>query len=111
MELFFQLFILGDIRVSERRARAGFVQQINRLVGQKSIVDITLGQKRAHFRYFVRNVNLVVFFIILLYSAEQSYCFLNGRLVYCNGLETAFKRAVLFDMLSVFGEGCRADNL
>ena len=54
---------------------------------------------------------LVVILVIVLYSFKNGYCFVNCRLVYRNRLETAFQCAVFFDMLAIFRECCRADNL
>ena len=49
--------------------------------------------------------------IALFKSAEDGDGVLNGRLIDLNGLESAFERRVLFDVLAVLLERRRADDL
>ena len=50
----------------------------------------------------------MVLFIIALYALEHFNCVLNGRLVNSYRLETSFKCAVLFNVLSVLLKGSSA---
>lgn len=50
-------------------------------------------------------------FVVVLDPAKHFHCFRDRRLVYDNGLEAAFERGVLFDILAVFGKCGRADEL
>ena len=107
----FQLFIFGYIRASKACACAGFVKQVYCLIRQESVVDVSFRKHRAHACYLRRNPDLVVILVIFLDTLQQLYGVLDVGLVDCHRLEAALKRAVLFDILAVLVERCRADNL
>ena len=59
----------------------------------------------------IGNLNSVIILIVVLYSLKNLIGLLYGWLIYFNRLETALKRSILLDMLSVLGKSSRADNL
>ena len=110
-QLGFQLFVLGYRRASKTCAGAGFVQQVDSLVRQESVVDIALRKHRAHTRYLRGNLHLVVLLVVFLDALKQLHGVLDGRLVDRYRLEAALQRAVLLDVLAVLVERGRAYNL
>ena len=88
-----------------------FVKQVDRFVWQITVRDISFG-KAYHFRQKrIRDLYAVVRFVILLDAFEYGDTVFDRRLVYGDGLETAFERRVRFDIFSVFAERGSADEL
>ena len=109
--LFFERFELADGLVFEVHVGACLVDQINCLIGQEPVGDIPLGENDRLACNLRRNGHAVEFFIVMRNAAQDFNCLFDRRLVDRYGLEAPFERGVLFDVLAVFIEGCRADDL
>ena len=95
-----------DLRADHR---AGFIDQIDGLVGQETVGDITRGQRRGGDERVVVDAHAVVNFITLLESAQDGDGVLHRRLIDLYRLEAALERGVLFDVLAVLVKRGRAD--
>ena len=88
---------------------ARLVHEVNRLVGQKPVRNVAVRKRRRGNQRTVVNLHSVIHFVTLFESAEDGYRVLDRRFVHHNGLETAFQRGVLFDILAVLVQRGRAD--
>ena len=112
LELCFE--ILDLVRIGQgAQAHLGsrFVNQVDCLVGQIAVGDITRTEFYRSFDRFVGNLNLVVSFVTVAQTFEDGDRVLFARLSDLDGLEAAFEGGVLLDILAVLFEGRRADNL
>ena len=94
-------------------SRPRLVDQIDRLVGQKSIRDIAIGQFHGFHHRVIRNFHAVVLFIAITQALNDLDRFFHGRRIHVYGLEPTFEGAVFLDMFAVFihGGGPDAVNL
>ena len=111
----FQLVLkLRDLRKLRRvqiEARAGLIDQIDSLVGQKAVGDIALTHLGGAAAHLVRHGNTVEGFVIGT-DALENFCGLgNRRFPDVHRLKTAFQSGILFDVFAVFLERGRADDL
>ena len=87
----------------------GFVNQINRFVGQEAVGDVAVAQFCGGNDSRVGNIDTVVDFITLLQTAQNSdgvfYTWLTNQYF----LEAAFECRVFFDVLTVFVQGGSTD--
>ena len=88
---------------------AGFVDQIDGLVGQEPVSDIPMGQGRGGDDGGVRDLYAVEHLIALLQATEDSNGVLHRGLIHLHRLEPALQRGVLFDILPVLVQCRRAD--
>ena len=103
--------ILGDFGMAQVAAGAGFVQQVDGLVGQEPVGDIPLGQLHHGGHQRVRHADAVVLFVVDFDALQHLDGVVEGRLLHLDGLETAFQRGILLDILAVFRKGGGADDL
>ena len=85
--------------------------QIDRLVRQETVSNISLGENNGLADDIVVHNDAVVVFIVFLDARDHLDGLRDRRLAYLDGLETSFKRGILLDILSVLVKGRRADNL
>ena len=86
-----------------------FVDQVNRLVRQKAVGNVTVRKLRRRDNRRVGNLDTVVQLITLLQPAQNGDGRLNCRLIDLNLLEAALQRGVFFNVLAVFIERRRPD--
>jgi len=88
-------------------AAGGLVHQVDRLVRQEAVLDITVGKLRGRNQRAVGDVHPVVQLVFFLEPAQDADRVLHARLVDINGLETPLQRGILLDIFLVFVErGC-----
>ena len=92
-------------------ARAGFVDQVDGLVGQLTVGDVAMRERRRRDDGRVGDLDLVVHFVALLQAAQDRDGVFHRRLVDEHFLEAALERGVLLDVLAVFVERGRADAM
>ena len=92
-------------------AGGSFVDQVNGLIRQVAVGDVAVGKLYGSFNRFVRDADLMVRFVTVAQALEDGDGFFLARFAHLHGLETAFQRRVLFDVLAVFVNRRRADAL
>ena len=96
---------------ADARARAGFVHDVDGLVGQKAAGEVAVGKLDGGLDGLVGDLGLVVRLVFGAQALEDQDGFLDGRGLDHDRLEAAFERGVLLDVLAVFVERGRADAL
>ncbi len=95
-----------DLHLEPRR---GFVDQVDRLVGQEAVGDVAVGQGRGGHDRGIRDAHAVMELVLLLEAAQDRNGVLNGRFGHVDGLEPPRQGSVLLDVLLVFIERGGAD--
>ena len=102
---------IADALVSEVRASACLIEQVDSLIGQEAVIYIALGEHNRSVDERVAYGDLVEIFVIVLDADEHLIGLLYRRLLDFYRLKAALKGGVLLDIFSVFGEGRCADYL
>ena len=89
----------------------GFVDEIDRLIGQESIGDVAVGQDRRGDQGGILDAHAVMHFIPLSQSAQDRDRVLDRWLIDEHRLKAPFQRGILFDVLAIFIERGRADAM
>ena len=89
--------------------RACFVDDVDGLVRQEAIADVSVRQNRGGHDRRVLDANSVVNLVLLFQAAEYSDRVVHRRLAHQHRLETPRESRVLFHVLAVFRERRRAD--
>ena len=110
-ELQICFFIIRKLFVAQRGAGACFVQQVDGLIRQVTVADISLGKHDDALRNLVGNTHVMVFFVVIFDAADDIRCVVDGRLCHGDGLEAALQCGVFFNVLAVLGERRCADDL
>ena len=105
------LIVLCQRFIAQVCTGASFVQKVDCLVRQETVVDITFRIKYGAAGNLIGNGDTMELLVVFLDSFEHINGLLNSRLVYLNRLEAAFQRCVFFDMLAVFIKGGCTDDL
>ena len=92
-------------------ARGGLVDQVDGLVGQEAVGDVAMAQLGRGDDRRVGDVDAVVQFVALLQAAQDGDGRFDAGFVDQHLLEAAFQRGVLLDVLAVFVERGRADQM
>ena len=92
-------------------AAGGFVNQINRFIGQEAVGNVAVAQLCGGNNGGVGNVDAVMDFIAFLQTAQDGNGVFHARFTDQYFLETAFECRVFFDVLAVFVQGGRADAM
>src|SRR6185312_16132109 len=87
----------------------GFVNQVNRFVGQEPVLNIAVRQDGRGNECGVLDAHAVMDFVAFAETAQDRDGVLDRGLVYQDGLKTALKSGVLFNIFSIFVEGGSAD--
>ena len=66
------------------------VDQIDRLIGQEPIGDVTVGELDGFTDRFLGDFHAVMLFISVPQALNDADCFVNARRLYVNGLKAAF---------------------
>ena len=86
------------------------VHHIDRLVRQKALGDVTLRQPGSGDQRIIRDPHTVMKFVFFLQPAQHEDRVLDRWLINKDRLEPAGQRRVLFHILTVFIQRCRADT-
>ena len=108
------LFDLGaalNVLVVEIHVRARLVDEVDGLVGEETVGDVALGERHGHAAHLVGDLHAVEVLVILADALEDLHAVAERGLGDGHGLEAALKRGVLFNVLAVFVERRRADDL
>ena len=89
----------------------GLIDEVDCLVRQKSIGDVARRQNRRGHQRGILDADAVVNFVALLEPAQNRDSVLDARLIDHHGLEAAFERRILLDVLAIFVERGRADAM
>ena len=89
----------------------GLVHQVDGLIRQETVGDITVGQRSGGNQRAVGDLYAMEDFIALLQAAQDGNRILYRRLSDQHRLEAPFQRRVLFDVLAVFVQRGRADQV
>ena len=89
----------------------GLVDQINGFIGQETVRNIPVGQRRGRDKRVVLNLDAVEDLVALFESAQNGYRVLDRRLGHLHRLEPALERGVLLDILTVLVERGGADTV
>ena len=85
-------------------ARAGLIDQIDRLVGQLPVGDVAVRQRRCGDDRRIGDLDAVMHLIALLQAAQDRDRVLDAGLIDQHGLEATLERRVLLDVLAVLIE-------
>ena len=91
--------------------RRGFVDEVDRLVGQEPIGDVAVRQHRRRDQRRVLELHAVVDLVALAQAAQDADRVFDRRLADHHRLEPALERGVLLDVLPVLVERRRADGV
>src|SRR6185312_5799463 len=96
--------------LADRHARAGGIEQADRLVRQLAGGNVAVRQLHRGFQRLVEDLHLVVLLHHAGHAAHHQDRLLFARLVDLHGLEATGQRRILLDVLLVFGPGGGADR-
>ena len=102
---------MHGLRASQPDPGGGLVHQVNGLVRQKAVADITLGQLYRSLQRFVGDLHLVMTLIILPDSLQDRHSLFLAGLLHHDGLEAALQSRVLLNMLPVLLHRRRSNHL
>jgi hypothetical protein len=95
----------------QAQARAGLVDQVDRLVGQEPVADVAVGEVRRRDDRAVGDLHLVVRLVAVAQALEDVDRVGQARLGDLDRLEAALERGVLLEVLAVLVERRGADGL
>ena len=101
----------GGFLVGYAKRGGCFVQQVDGLIRQEPVGDVALGEDDALAGDFRGNLHPVEFGVGFGNALHNLACLCDGWFRHGDGLETALQSGVLFNILTVLGEGRRADDL
>ena len=111
-QLFFQLaHFFGQHHVADAHARARFVNHVNGLVGQETILNVALGQRYRRLQRFVGEMHVMVRLVAVAQAFHDANGLFRGRFGNRKRLETARQGAVLLEVLAEFFKRGGANNL
>ena len=103
--------ILGDDRVSQIAAGAGFVQQVDGLVRQVAVGDIAFAQGDGGAQHLGGHLHMVMLLVVVLDAVHHGQGVSHAGFLHPHRLEAALQCLILLDVLAVLGEGRSADDL
>ena len=110
-QIFTEFFVLVQLCIFQRRAGAGFVQQVDGFVRQEAVVDVALCQQDGFSRNRIADLHAMEVLVVFLDTKHNVDGVGDGRLIHSNRLEAAFQRSVFFNMLAVFVKSSCTDDL
>ena len=105
------LHLVRGGQIFHAHARRGLVHKVDRLVREKPVADIPRGELHRGGERLVRDLQSVVRFVPVAQAAQDLKALVLRRLGDCDRLEAPLKGGVLFNVLAVFRERRRADDL
>ena len=98
-------------QTADTQARTGLIDQIDGLIGQMTVLNVTRRQLRCGLQRAIGDRHMMVILVAFTQTLQDLDGFGDGRLMHLNRLETAFQRRILFDVLAVLVGGGGADGL
>ena len=89
----------------------GLIHQVNGLIRQKPVGNISVGQNRRAYQGAVRNLYSMEHLVTLLQTTENGNRILHGWLIHHNRLETPFQSRVLLNVFPVLIQRSGADTV
>ena len=103
--------LVGQGHVADAHAGARLVEHVDRLVGQEAILDIARRHRDGGLQRLVGIAHVMMRLVAVAQPLHDAQGLLLVGLADRDGLETALKSAVLFQVLAVFVYGGGADDL
>ena len=94
----------------DTQSRRGFVDEVDRLVGELPPADVAVGQHRGRDEGSILDAHPMVDLVPLLQAPQDRDRVLDGRLAHVDLLEPTLERRILLDMLAVLVERGRTDE-
>ena len=101
--------LVAVARFLQLRARARFVDQVDRLVGQEAVGDVAARLIDGRLDRLGRVLDAMELLVAILDALEDLDRLLLGRRIDLDRLEAALERTILLDVLPVLGRRRRAD--
>ncbi len=101
----------GIESISMRSFDADFVDEIDRLVGEESIGDVSVRQHGGRDQRSILDAHAMMHLVTLAKPTQDADRVLDGRLADHDGLEPPLERRILLDVLAVLVERRRADGV
>ncbi len=106
-----KLVELGRHRVDlHPKARGRLVDEVNRLVGEKTVGNVAMRERGGGDQRGVLNPHPVVDFVFFLEAAQNRDRLIDRRLLHHHRLKPSLERGVFFDIFPVFVERGRPDG-
>ena len=112
------LDLLLELAVARRRghrpdadARAGLVDQVDRLVGEVAVLDVAVGEHRRGAERVVGDLDAVVRLVAVAQAAQDLHGLVDRRLLDAHLLEPPLEGRIALEVLAVLVERRRADRL
>ena len=96
---------------ADARARTGLVQNVNRLVRQKSVRDVTVGKFHGRLDRRIGELGVMMLLVFVAKPFQNLNRVLDRRRFDFHGLKTAFERGVFLDVFAILVQRRRADAL
>ena len=103
--------LLRQSGLAQFHASPSFVDEVDCLIGQKAVGNITVGMRNREIDRILRVTYSMKFLVAVLDAAQDLLGILFVRRRHFDGLEAALQRAILFDRFAVFSGRGRADAL
>ena len=91
--------------------RGRLVDQVNGLIGQEAVADVTLRKSRGSQYRRIGDANAVVNFVTFLESAQDADRILHRWFFHHHRLEAAFESWILLNMFMILVQRGRADQV
>src|SRR5690606_20713432 len=104
-------FAYRFLLISKLGSCTGLIENIDGLIGQKTIGDVAARLCNRRFESFVEIADLVKRFVAADDAFDYPQSLFFRRRFHLYALKAAFERAVFFDGLAIFGRGGRPDDL
>ena len=101
--------LLAVAGLAQLGARAGLVDEVDRLVGQEAVGDVAVRLVDGRLDCFLRVLDVMERLVAILDADQDLDGFLLGRRIDLDRLEPALERTVLLDVLAILGGRRRAD--
>ena len=101
--------LLAVAGLAQLGARAGLVDQVDRLVGQEAVGDVAVRLVDRRLDRLARVLDVMEALVAILDAEQDVDRLALARRIDLDRLEAALERAILLDVLAVFGRRRRAD--
>jgi hypothetical protein len=88
----------------------GFIDQVDGLVGEKAVADVTVRERSRRDDRRIFNANPMMHLVLFLQAAQDGNGVFDIRLADEDNLEAALKGGIFFDVLAIFVQRSRADS-
>ena len=111
VELAVQILHLPTDGAVEVQIGRGFVDEVDGLVREISVSDVSLGQEHGLASHGLGDDYRVIGFVVVGHAGCDGDGILDGRLLHGHRLESTLESRILLDMLAILREGGGADDL